>query len=65
MTPSTTHLSQPWKAWYQANPDCNPLAMGTSLACGLEQGALPQKARQVDLSKPKAQPARQAKEQST
>ncbi len=63
MTTSTTNLSQPWKAWYQANPACNPLATAISLADD-SQGALPQKARQVDLSKTKRQQLSQAKDQS-
>jgi hypothetical protein len=63
MDPSTINLSQPWKVWYQANPACNPLASAISLARD-SQGALPQKARHVDLSKPKGQQVSQAKHQS-
>lgn len=62
MTSSTTELSQPWKAWYQARPACNPLAKAISLARD-SQGAMPQKARGVDLSKPKGQQLSQAKPQ--
>ena len=65
MNSSAPKLSQPWKAWYQAKPSCNPLANPISLACRDSQGAMPQKARQVDLSKPKGQPPHpEAKHQS-
>jgi hypothetical protein len=54
--PKTTQLSQPWKAWYQADKslpvDFNPLDKPISLTLGA-QGSFPQMPRQVNLSKPK------------
>jgi len=63
MAPSTTNLSQPWKAWFKADPACNPLANAILLARD-SQGAMPQKARRVDLSKPKGQQLGQDGQQS-
>lgn len=54
---STKDLQQPWKNWYQPVADTNhaisnPFANAVCLNSG-GQGAMPQKPREVDLSKPK------------
>ena len=47
--------TQPWKQWYKPTTevDSDPLAKPISLGRG-NQGSLPQKPRNVDLSQPKS-----------
>lgn len=54
MEPSEALLRQPWKKWFMAEKrlDLNPLDAPVSLGRP-RQGSLPQKPRQVDLSKEK------------
>jgi len=54
MESSRASLRQPWKEWFMAEKclDVNPLDKPVSLGRA-RQGSLPQKPRQVDLSKEK------------
>jgi hypothetical protein len=54
MEASRAPLRQPWKEWFVAEKrlDVNPLDKPVSLGRA-RQGSLPQKPRQVDLSKEK------------